>query len=136
MYPSRTFLAVPTNSPDFLESVRGTVLLKKGLCWAVGQAIDLDNACRFLSSFTGLREVELLISNGFRFTDEWFKLFETLAIYRLKIVLGSCTASTEALISYLFGASSATSSENRVLQTSFKRKDTKTLRTVAETLIE
>lgn len=126
----------------FVESIKGTVLLMKELYWNVQQEISVDNASIFLSSFIVLGEVEIVSSQlqtSFRFTDDWFKLFEALALYRvaLHIVRGpACTASMETLISFLFSPSSAPCSKNRLLHTAVEWNKSKTLRSAAERLIE
>ncbi|KAH7715040.1 hypothetical protein AAVH_17570 [Aphelenchoides avenae] len=130
-------IAVRTDSPDLLESVKGTVFLKKGLCWSVQHVIDLDNAYRFLSSFIGLNDVRLSVEvESFRFTDDWFKLFEALSVYNVRFIEPTCAASIEALISFVFGASSVPGSENRILRSSFEWKGTKKRKAAAEQLIE
>lgn len=129
-------LAVPTDSPDLVECIQGTVLLKKGLWWGVRQAIGLDNARKFLSSFTGLSELKISVDEErFRFTDDWFKLFESMALYRLKLH-SDVSAGVEALISFLFGASSSPGSGNRLLQATFEWNDTKTLKAAVKQLFE
>lgn len=138
---------MPTDTPEVVESIKGTVFIssqctvkhhgeKKGFCWAVQQPIDLDNAFRFLSSFNDLSEMEFWIEDRiFRFTDDWFKLFEALTLYRVTLHRRA-SATVEALISFLFGASSAPGSESRFLDSSFEWNDMNTVKAATEQLIE
>lgn len=129
--------AVPTDAPGLIESIEGTVRLEKGLRWIVRQTIDLDNAFKFFRSFINLKEVEpWCYERSFRLTDDWFKLFEALAIYRVMLHKRACAASTKILASFLFGVSSAPGSENRILVTPVETDDWKTPKAAAEQLIE
>ncbi|KAH7715042.1 hypothetical protein AAVH_17572 [Aphelenchoides avenae] len=75
------------DTPEFVESIKETVFLEEGLWWGVRHATDLDNAYRFLSLFTGLKDVKLSVEvESFRFTDDWLKLFESVAEYRVKLL--------------------------------------------------